>query len=69
MSPERTGSSDAPAPSELSRPHHKDTDQAARSYAQLGRQPTDLAKYLWLDVLHDRNEVLYCQDARTFLGP
>lgn len=33
--------------------------QAARSYAQLRRQPTDLAKYLWLDALHDRNEILY----------
>ncbi|GGY98754.1 NAD-dependent malic enzyme [Streptomyces poonensis] len=33
--------------------------QAARAYAQLGRQPTDLAKYLYLDALHDRNETLY----------
>ncbi|MCA1192781.1 NAD-dependent malic enzyme [Saccharopolyspora sp. 6V] len=33
--------------------------QAARAYAQLGRQPTDLAKYIYLDTLHDRNETLY----------
>ena len=33
--------------------------QAARAYTQLGQQPTDLAKYIYLDALHDRNEVLY----------
>lgn len=34
-------------------------DQVRRAYAQLSRQPTDLAKYLYLEHLHDRNEVLY----------
>ncbi|MGN6407842.1 MAG: NAD-dependent malic enzyme, partial [Curtobacterium sp.] len=34
-------------------------EQAARSYAQLGHQPTDLAKYVFLEALHDRNETLY----------
>ncbi|WP_019984180.1 NAD-dependent malic enzyme [Streptomyces sp. Amel2xE9] len=33
--------------------------QAARAHAQLDRQPTDLAKYIYLDALHDRNETLY----------
>lgn len=33
--------------------------QVDRSYAQLQKQPTDLAKYIYLDQLHDRNEVLY----------
>lgn len=33
--------------------------QATRSYAQLQQQPSDLAKYLYLDALHERNEVLY----------
>jgi malate dehydrogenase (oxaloacetate-decarboxylating) len=33
--------------------------QAARAYAQLGQQPTDLAKYIYLDALHDRNETLF----------
>jgi malate dehydrogenase (oxaloacetate-decarboxylating) len=33
--------------------------QAARAYAQLGRQGGDLAKYVYLDALHDRNETLY----------
>jgi len=28
-------------------------------YAQLGQQPTDVAKYMYLDALHDRNETLY----------
>ncbi|QXW03261.1 NAD-dependent malic enzyme [Rhodococcus globerulus] len=33
--------------------------QARRSYAQLQKQSTDLAKYIYLDSLHERNEVLY----------
>jgi malate dehydrogenase (oxaloacetate-decarboxylating) len=33
--------------------------QAERSYAQYGHQGDDLAKHLFLDSLHDRNEVLY----------
>ena len=33
--------------------------QAARAYAQLQKQPSDLAKYIYLDALHERNEVLY----------
>jgi len=33
--------------------------QAERSYAQYRRQGDDLAKHLFLDALHDRNEVLY----------
>ena len=33
--------------------------QAERSYAQYGQQGSDLAKHLFLDALHDRNEVLY----------
>ncbi|OZD06527.1 NAD-dependent malic enzyme [Rhodococcus sp. 06-235-1A] len=33
--------------------------QAARSYQQLGSQPDDLAKYVYLNALHDRNETLY----------
>ena len=33
--------------------------QAARSYAQLTAQPTNLDKYVFLDQLHNRNEVLY----------
>ncbi|MDH6280140.1 NAD-dependent malic enzyme [Prescottella agglutinans] len=33
--------------------------QAARAYAQLERYETDLEKYIYLDQLHDRNEVLY----------
>ena len=33
--------------------------QATRTYAQLQKQPTDLAKYIYLDQLHERNEVLY----------
>jgi malate dehydrogenase (oxaloacetate-decarboxylating) len=33
--------------------------QARRVYEQLGRQPTDLAKNVYLEQLHDRNEVLY----------
>jgi malate dehydrogenase (oxaloacetate-decarboxylating) len=33
--------------------------QAARAYRQLAEQPTDLAKYIYLEALHDRNETLY----------
>ncbi|WP_243788642.1 NAD-dependent malic enzyme [Saccharopolyspora gloriosae] len=33
--------------------------QTSRAYAQLNQQPTDLAKYIYLDTLHDRNETLY----------
>jgi len=33
--------------------------QAERSYAQYRHQGDDLAKHLFLDSLHDRNEVLY----------
>ncbi|MDO5622717.1 MAG: NAD-dependent malic enzyme [Paracoccus sp. (in: a-proteobacteria)] len=33
--------------------------QAARAYAQLSGFETDLEKYIYLDQLHDRNEVLY----------
>ena len=33
--------------------------QAARAYAQLTAQPTNLDKYVFLDQLHNRNEVLY----------
>ena len=33
--------------------------QARRAYQQLRRQPTDLAKNVYLEQLHDRNEVLY----------
>src|SRR6267154_536350 len=34
-------------------------EQARRAYQQLQRQPTDLAKNVYLEQLHDRNEVLY----------
>ncbi|HEX6449024.1 MAG TPA: NAD-dependent malic enzyme [Trebonia sp.] len=34
-------------------------EQARRVYRQLGAQPTDLAKNVYLEQLHDRNEVLY----------
>ena len=34
-------------------------EQGRRAYAQLKRQPTDLAKNVYLEELHDRNEVLY----------
>jgi malate dehydrogenase (oxaloacetate-decarboxylating) len=34
-------------------------EQAARSYVQLGEEPSDLAKYIYLDALHDRNVVLF----------
>ena len=33
--------------------------QATRAYAQLTAQPTNLDKYVFLDQLHNRNEVLY----------
>ena len=33
--------------------------QVQRAYAQLQAQPTDLAKNVYLEQLHDRNEVLY----------
>jgi malate dehydrogenase (oxaloacetate-decarboxylating) len=33
--------------------------QALRAYQQLGMQPTDLAKNVYLEQLHDRNETLY----------
>jgi malate dehydrogenase (oxaloacetate-decarboxylating) len=33
--------------------------QALRAYQQLQRQPTDLAKNVYLEQLHDRNETLY----------
>ena len=33
--------------------------QARRAYQQLQRQATDLAKNVYLEQLHDRNEVLY----------
>jgi malate dehydrogenase (oxaloacetate-decarboxylating) len=34
-------------------------EQTRRSYQQLQAQPTDLAKNVYLELLHDRNEVLY----------
>ena len=34
-------------------------EQGRRAYAQLHRQPTDLAKNVYLEEVHDRNEVLY----------
>ncbi len=33
--------------------------QAARAYAQISQFETDLEKYIYLDQLHDRNEVLF----------
>ena len=33
--------------------------QALRAYQQLQRQPSDLAKNVYLEQLHDRNETLY----------
>jgi malate dehydrogenase (oxaloacetate-decarboxylating) len=35
------------------------TEQANRAYDQLRRQPSDLAKNVFLEQLHDRNETLY----------
>ncbi|MPY54279.1 hypothetical protein [Streptomyces acidicola] len=34
-------------------------EQASRAYAQLNGQPNDLHKYIYLNEIHDRNEVLY----------
>ena len=34
-------------------------EQAARAWEQLGRKSTPMAKYIYLDQLHERNEVLY----------
>jgi malate dehydrogenase (oxaloacetate-decarboxylating) len=34
-------------------------EQAQRAYSQLSQKPTDLDKYIYLDLLHDRNEVLF----------
>ena len=34
-------------------------EQATRAYRQLGRQGGDLQKYVYLNELHDRNQVLY----------
>jgi malate dehydrogenase (oxaloacetate-decarboxylating) len=34
-------------------------EQGRRAYGQLHKQPTDLAKNVYLEELHDRNEVLY----------
>src|SRR5580698_773539 len=34
-------------------------EQAARSYAQLEHQPSDLHKYIYLNEIHDRHQVLY----------
>ncbi|MDO0929627.1 NAD-dependent malic enzyme [Streptomyces sp. TG1A-8] len=33
--------------------------QAARAYAQLQQQPSDLQKYVFLNAVHNRNQVLY----------
>ncbi|WP_335940644.1 NAD-dependent malic enzyme [Streptomyces sp. PTD5-9] len=34
-------------------------EQAARAYAQLQQQPSNLQKYIYLNEVHDRNQVLY----------
>jgi malate dehydrogenase (oxaloacetate-decarboxylating) len=34
-------------------------EQAARAYAQLQQHPSDLHKYIYLNEIHDRNQVLY----------
>jgi malate dehydrogenase (oxaloacetate-decarboxylating) len=34
-------------------------EQANRAYAQLKQQPSDLQKYVYLNEVHDRNQVLY----------
>lgn len=36
-------------------------EQARRAYTQLRSQSTDMARYIFLDQLHNRNEVLYYQ--------
>ncbi|UOO82969.1 hypothetical protein LVJ83_05785 [Uruburuella testudinis] len=38
--------------------------QAARAYRQLSVYETDLEKYIYLDQLHNRNEVLYYRHHR-----
>ena len=35
-------------------------EQADRAYRQLQQQGSDLAKNVYLEQLHDRNETLYC---------
>ena len=42
--------------------------QAERSYAQYSHQSDDLAKYIFLSTLHDRNEVLYYKLLREHLA-
>ena len=42
--------------------------QARRAYEQLGRQPDDLAKNVYLEQLHDRNEVLYYKVLGDYLA-
>ena len=34
-------------------------EQASRAYQQLEQQPSDLHKYIYLNGVHDRNQVLY----------
>ena len=34
-------------------------EQASRAYQQLNQQPSDLHKYIYLNGVHDRNQVLY----------
>jgi malate dehydrogenase (oxaloacetate-decarboxylating) len=43
-------------------------DQARRVYEQLQRQPSDLAKNVYMEQLHDRNEVLYYRVLVDHLG-